>query len=262
MNKQILKSLLIIACAALASFTLASLQPKKPTVFLIGDSTVKNGSGKGADNLWGWGSFLADHFDTTKISIRNYALGGRSSRTFISGGNWDAVLKQLRKGDYVIMQFGHNDSGPLDDSARARGTIRGIGDESKEVYNPILKKKEVVYTYGYYMRKFVEETRSKEALPVICSPIPRCNFKDGKIEPDIYGTWAEEIATNAKVPFIRLNSMIIEKYTSMGEEQVTKLFPKDHTHTNLEGAKINAGIVAEGIRSLKKCQLRKFLLSK
>jgi rhamnogalacturonan acetylesterase len=262
MNKQILKSLLFIGLVTITSFTLVNLDNKKPAVFLIGDSTVKNGSGKGADNLWGWGSFLADHFDTVKIAVRNYALGGRSSRTFISGGNWDAVLKQLKKGDYVIMQFGHNDSSPLDDSARARGTIRGIGNESREIYNPILKKQEVVYTYGYYMRRFIEDTRGKGALPIICSPVPRCNFKDGKLEPDIYGTWAEQIADSAKIPFIRLNALIIEKYTSMGEEQVTKLFPRDHTHTNLEGAKINAAIVAQGIRSLKKCQLRKYLLSK
>ena len=82
----------------------------KPTVWLVGDSTVKTGNGKGADSLWGWRDFLYRQFDTMKISIKNYALGGRSSRTFISEGLWDKVLAKLKEGDYVIIQFGHNDA--------------------------------------------------------------------------------------------------------------------------------------------------------
>ena len=104
---------------------------------------------------------MADYFDTSKISIRNHAIGGRSSRTFITEGRWDKILNELKKGDYVIMQFGHNDGGPLDDTARARGTIRGIGEESKEIYNPITKKQEVVHTYGWYMRKYIRETKER-----------------------------------------------------------------------------------------------------
>src|SRR5579863_480104 len=127
-------TLLLVVCS---SFTYMLMREKKPTLYIIGDSTVKNGSGKGADGLWGWGNYLADHFDTGRISIRNYALGGRSSRTFITEGHWDQVLSQLKPGDMVIMQFGHNDGGPLDDTARARGTIKGIGDDSANIYNPI-----------------------------------------------------------------------------------------------------------------------------
>ncbi|HEY0039157.1 MAG TPA: SGNH/GDSL hydrolase family protein, partial [Flavisolibacter sp.] len=85
------------------------LQKEKPTFYIIGDSTVRNGSGSGQNQQWGWGSFIAEHFDTTKISIQNHAIGGRSSRTFINEGRWDKIMKDLKKGDYVIMQFGHND---------------------------------------------------------------------------------------------------------------------------------------------------------
>src|SRR5450432_530286 len=98
--------LLLVACS---SFTYIVMKEKRPTLYIIGDSTVKNGSGKGSGGLWGWGDFLADHCDTGKIAIRNYALGGRSSRTFITEGHWDKVLAQLSSGDMVIMQFGHND---------------------------------------------------------------------------------------------------------------------------------------------------------
>ena len=109
------------------------LPAHRPTLYIIGDSTVKNGKGKGDGSLWGWGSFLDESFDTTRVAVRNYALGGRSSRTFITEGHWDQVLAQLKPGDYVIMQFGHNDGGPLDDTARARGSLKGLSEDRKSV---------------------------------------------------------------------------------------------------------------------------------
>src|SRR4051812_7945818 len=123
------RTALLIIIAVCTSFCTYIWQ--KPTLFIIGDSTVRNGDGTGKNNQMGWGSVIDAYFDTTAISIRNYALGGRSSRTFITEGHWDRVLQEIRPGDYVIMQFGHNDAGPLDDTARARGTIGGIGDESR-----------------------------------------------------------------------------------------------------------------------------------
>jgi rhamnogalacturonan acetylesterase len=142
---------LLFVLAAMA-FT---LNKHKPVFYIIGDSTVRNGNGNNTNLLQGWGSFIAGYFDTTKISIQNDAIGGRSSRTFMTDGRWDKILITLQKGDYVIMQFGHNDGGPLDDTARARGTIKGIGDDSVEIYNPIRKQKEFVHTYGWYIRKYV-----------------------------------------------------------------------------------------------------------
>ena len=97
--------LAILVCS---SFVL--LKKEKPTLYIIGDSTVRNGDGRGGNSQWGWGSFIADYFDTTKIRVLNLAIGGRSSRTFITEGRWDKILNDLKKGDYVIMQFGHNDA--------------------------------------------------------------------------------------------------------------------------------------------------------
>src|SRR5690349_20123927 len=162
----------------LSSFII--LQKPKPVLYIIGDSTVKNGSGTGGQGLWGWGSFIADYFDTLKIGVENHAIGGRSSRTFITEGRWAKILERLKPGDFVIIQFGHNDAGPLDDTARARGTIRGIVADSAAIYNPIRKINEVVYSYGYYMRKYVDEAKVKGAIPTICSLVPRDNWKDGK----------------------------------------------------------------------------------
>lgn len=234
----------------------------KPTVWLIGDSTVKNGTGKGAGGLWGWGDYLYKQFDTTKISIKNCALGGRSSRTFISEGLWDKVLVKIKPGDYVIMQFGHNDAGAVNDSSRARGTIKGTGNETEEIDNIITKKHEIVHSFGWYIRKYINDSKAKGAVPIVCSLIPRNNWKKGKVirPSEDFAKWAEETAVKGKAYFINLNEIIAAKYEKMGEDAVkTKLFLIDHTHTTEAGAIINAESVAEGIKSLKGCSLKKYL---
>src|SRR5215471_12196581 len=91
-------------------------QPSRPTLYLIGDSTVRNERGDGANGQWGWGDLLDRYFDLDRIDVVNRALGGRSSRTFVTGGQWGQVLAALKPGDFVLMQFGHNDAGPLDDT--------------------------------------------------------------------------------------------------------------------------------------------------
>ncbi|WP_139418808.1 rhamnogalacturonan acetylesterase [Chryseobacterium mulctrae] len=232
----------------------------KPVLYIIGDSTVQNGSGKGSDLLWGWGSFMNLFLDTNKIEIQNHAKGGRSSRTFLTDGRWDSIMKTIKKGDYVLMQFGHNDGGELADTLRARGTIKGIGEESKDIYNSIRKVNETVYTYGYYIRKYANETKAKGAIPIIVSPVPRNKFdKNGKIEKDQYGIWAQEVAKQTGAYFLDLNTMVIAKYEEMGSEKVKVFFPKDHTHTNEAGAILNAELVTKGIKDLKGCQLKKYI---
>ncbi|HLZ89597.1 MAG TPA: rhamnogalacturonan acetylesterase [Puia sp.] len=234
---------------------------QRPTLYIIGDSTVMNGKGRGDGSLWGWGSFLDQSFDTTKIAVHNHALGGRSSRTFITEGHWDQVLSQLKPGDYVIMQFGHNDGGPLDDTARARGTIKGIGDDSSNIYNPIMKKNETVHTYGWYMRKYVADTKAKGATAIICSPIPRNMFKDGKVlrASVDYGKWAQETAKATDAYFIDLNVIIADQYDQLGPDKVKDFFPGDHTHTNEAGARLNANAVVTGLRRLPNLPLTNYL---
>jgi lysophospholipase L1-like esterase len=232
-----------------------------PTLFLIGDSTVRNGQGTGGGGQWGWGEPIADLFDSSKIRVRNMALGGTSSRTFLTGGNWDKVMAELKPGDFVIMQFGHNDNGPLDDTSRARGTIKGTGEESKEIDNPITKKHEVVHTYGWYLRKCVEDTKAKGATPIICSLIPRKTWKNGKIDRATasYGGWAEAVAKQERVAFVDLNGIIADRYDAMGPEKVEPMFADPHTHTSRTGAELNARCVIDGLKRLKPDPLEEFL---
>lgn len=257
-----MKTKIIIPIVALIVLIAASFQKfqDKPVLYIIGDSTVQNGSGKGADSLWGWGSFMDLFLNSDKIEIQNHAKGGRSSRTFLTEGRWDSIMKTIKKGDYVLMQFGHNDGGELADTLRARGSIKGIGEEVQDIYNPIRKVNETVYTYGHYMRKYANDAKAKGAIPIIISPVPRNNFnKEGKIEKDKYGVWAQEVAKQTGAYFLDLNTMVIEKYQEMGSEKAKAFFPTDHTHTNKEGAILNAELVTKGIKQLKGCELKKYI---
>ncbi len=238
--------------------------PRLPTIYLVGDSTVRNGKADGAGGQWGWGEPLADFFDLSKINVVNRAIGGRSSRTYIGEGRWDELLALLKPGDFVLMQFGHNDSGPLDDTSRARGTLPGVGDEIKEIDNPITKKHEVVHTYGWYMRKYVSDTIAKGAIPIVCSPIPRKIWKDGKIvrNADNYGGWARQAAAAGKAAFVDLNGIIAQTYDLLGEAQVEPLFADPHTHTSRAGAELNAGCVVAGLKALDGNPLGRFLSAK
>jgi rhamnogalacturonan acetylesterase len=258
-----MRSIILLLCAiTLVSSTV--IKKQKPVLYIIGDSTVKNGGGRGADGLWGWGDFMVRHFDTTKLKIENHARGGRSSRTYQTEGLWDNVLAKVKKGDYVILQFGHNDSGPLNDTLRARGSIRGGGEETEEIDNFITKKHEVVHTYGWYIRKYIRDAKAKGATVIVCSPVARNIFKEGKVDRSTksYNLWSAEAAKTEDAYFIDLNERVAARYEQLGSEKVkTALFLKDHTHTTAEGAEINAALVVEALREFKKLGLVKLLKS-
>jgi rhamnogalacturonan acetylesterase len=245
--------------------TAPPLQPSGlPTLFIIGDSTVKNGSGAGADGLWGWGDPIGEFFDKTKINVKNKALGGRSSRTYQSEGLWDKVLADLKPGDFVLMQFGHNDGGPLD-KGRARASLHGVGEETQEVVMETTGKKEVVHTYGWYMRKYIADAKAKGATPIVLSPVPRNMWKDGKVARSTdYGKWAADAAKAGDAAFVDLNGIIADKYDPLGPEKVLAEYftAADHTHTSVAGAKLNAACVIEGLKGLKDCALCQYFATK
>jgi lysophospholipase L1-like esterase len=233
---------------------------KLPTLFIIGDSTVRNGTA----GQQGWGDPIAAYFDRTKINVVNRANGGRSSRTFQTEGRWDQILAELKRGDFVLMQFGHNDGGAINDTSRARGSIRGIGEETEEIDNLLTKKPEVVHTYGWYMRKYVADTKAKGAIPIVLSPIPRKIWKLGRIAraSEDYGKWAAEVAESEGAGFVDLNEIIASHYEEIGMEKVNALFADEHTHTNAAGAEINATRVIAGLKGVKKCRLCKYFSAK
>ena len=232
--------------------------PKLHTLWIIGDSTVRNGQGDGANGQWGWGDEIAPYFNTAKINVVNRALGGRSSRTFYNF-LWPTVLGMIKPGDIVIMQFGHNDSGPLDDTARARGTLPGNGDETREIDNPITRKHEVVHTFGWYERQIIVEARAKGATTIVCSLIPRKTWNAGKIVRADYVEWSKQAALQDHALFVDLNAIIADQYDALGQEKVEGFFADPNTHTTLVGAKMNAEAVVQGLQGLKHDPLKKYL---
>jgi rhamnogalacturonan acetylesterase len=258
-NKIIIGLSFVLLVWSLCSF----IEKKdRPTLFLIGDSTVKNGQGNGSNGQWGWGSLIADHFDLQQIDVKNKALGGTSSRTFYNNPKlWQQVLDSIRPGDYVMMQFGHNDSSPIVDTLRARGTIKGNGDDYQEVKNPLLEQKEMVYSYGYYLRLFVKNIHDKGATAIICSPIPRNRWEGDKVIRSDYALWAKDAAEQAGAFFLPLEDLIVAEYEKSGKEEVGRLFfgPKDHTHTLRAGAEVNASLIADYLGKHPKIGLKTYL---
>ena len=238
----------------------APLNPALPTLWLVGDSTMHKADGHGAAGMWGWGEPIASLFDTSKINVVNRAIGGRSSRSFISEGHWDEMLAMIKPGDIVIFQFGHNDPYPLDDNVNARGTIAGIGEDSKGIENPVLKRHETVHTYGWYLRKYVADTRAHHATPILCSPVPKKVWKDGRISSwdTTFAPWATQVASQQHVDFIDLYVIVGAQYNAEGQAKVEGYFGDPSTHTNLVGARKNAAAVVSGLKALPDDPLAKY----
>ena len=226
--------------------------PQRPSIVLIGDSTVRNGRGDGSDGQWGWGEPLAKLIDPAKANVVNRAIGGLSSRTFLTQGHWDRALTLIKPGDLLLIQFGHNDSSPVNDTSRARGTLKGVGEETEAIENLLTKQHEVVHTYGWYIRKFIREAKAAGATPVVCSPVPRKTWQDGKIAraADSYAGWAKQVAAQEGAGFVDLNQRIAERYDALGQEKVEPLFADKNTHTSEAGAALNAKTVIEGLHAL------------
>ena len=237
----------------------------KPVVFFTGDSTVKNAD-KDDDGMWGWASQAMTVFDESKITLCNAARAGRSTRTFLKEGLWDKVYNSLQPGDYVTIQFGHNDICPIDDQ-KARGVIPGTAD-TNHVYRLADKNYEVVYSFGWYLKKFIQDVREKGATPILVSLTPRNEWPGGKIErrDDTYGKWYREVVEETGVEFIDMHNIsadFLDKKFSKKvpadkekaksviariKEKAGIYFKKDHTHASKLGAQMNAQSFAKGLR--------------
>ncbi len=239
----------------------------KPRLFFTGDSTVKNAD-KEDDGMWGWASQAATVFDESKITLINAGRAGRSTRTFINEGLWERVYDSLQPGDYVTIQFGHNDICPITD-AKGRGVIPGTQD-TLHVYRMDNGSYEVVYSFGWYLKKMIDDCRQKGATPILVSLTPRNEWPGGKVErrDDSYGKWYREVVEQTGVEFIDLHNISADfldkkfavKRLSDDKEkakaQVAAIkekagiyFKQDHTHASKLGAQMNAQSFAKGLKA-------------
>ena len=223
----------------------------KPVVFFTGDSTVKN-EDKDDDGMWGWASQAYTVFNPKKITCMNSARAGRSTRTFLNEGLWDRVYNSLQPGDFVLIQFGHNDIGPIDDK-KMRGVIPGTSDSTKVFRMKDSGKYELVYTFGWYLKKFIQDVREKGATPILVTITPRNEWKDGKIERrnDTYGKWYREVAEQTGTELVDLHNITADYLDKKcgSKDKAMKYYKRDHTHTSLLGAKTNAKSVAKGLKA-------------
>ena len=230
-----------------------SRKGNNPVLFLIGNSTMRNGPlGNGNNGQWGWGYYAQEFFDVNKITVENQALGGMSSRTFYNR-LWPDVRKGIQKGDWVIISIGHNDNGPYD-SGRARASIPGIGKDTLNVTIKETGVKETVYTYGEYLRKYINDCRAVGANPILMSLTPRDAYdENGKIVRvnKTFGLWAKQVAEQENVPFVDLNEISAAKLDKYGPWKEKYHFYTDHIHTSRFGAMMNARSAAEGIAESK-----------
>ena len=249
----------------------------KPVLFFTGDSTVKN-TDKEDDGMWGWASQAQTVFDESKITLFNAARAGRSTRSFLREGLWDEVYNSLQPGDFVTIQFGHNDICPITDQ-KARGVIPGTRDTC-HVYKLDNGQYEVVYSFGWYLKKFIDDVREKGATPILVSLTPRNEWPGGRVErrDGSYGKWYREVVAETGVEFIDMHNLSADfldkkfavkqlpadkekakaKMDELKEKAGGKYFKKDHTHTSKQGAQMNAQSMAKGLRE-NHSELAKYL---
>ncbi len=239
-----------------------------PTLWVLGDSTVRNGTlGNGLSNFnqWGWGAPLVSYFDAKKINVVNRAYGGTSSRSFYDGFFWKDVLPRIKKGDFVILQFGANDN--------AAASLDGTGDETREVAGRRGGAPVNLHTFGWYLKQFVKEAREKGATCIICSLTPRKTWSsDGRMQDNNnHVAWAAQAAKEANAPYIDLHELIQLKYNEAGKAKVDTYYvpwpsaanPRgEGLHTGWDGAVVNAECVVSGLKALTDIPLAGFLSDK
>lgn len=262
-----MKSRLILCLGLLLILTAFKTENPVITIFMIGDSTMADKNTEGGNPERGWGQMLPGFF-SEEVRVDNHAINGRSSKSFIDEGRWDKVLSLIKKGDYVFIQFGHND----EKNDPERHTDAGS-------------------TFDGNLRRFVNEARAKGGIPVLFSPIVRRNFamsadsttiwnavKQDDLRPDTQNETLTEgnqlvdthgdyrlsplhVARELNVPFVDMNRITHNLVESMGPENSKRLFMwipphtipalpqgrKDNTHLNIYGGRIVAGLAADAI---------------
>lgn len=236
------------------------------SIYLIGDSTMADYSDnydpgkdymKSRFPMTGWGQVFQELFheqnftgfenliDSDSVIIKNRARGGRSTRTFFQEGRWRKVYDDLKEGDLVLMQFGHND-------AAVKKTERYVNAEG----------------YKEFLRLYVQQTREKGATPIILTPVCRnYPWKNGQLQ-NVHGSYpaaAKAIVSEMNVLMIDLNRLSMEKFSSIGRDKVTHSFfmnlpegkyeaypdgLKDNTHFQPAGARVVANLVFEALKDL------------
>ena len=259
------KTTLFLLLAFLLLALTSARRDQTTTIFIIGDSTAANKDTTGGKKERGWGMALQEYFDADYVRVDNHAVNGRSSLSFYNEGRWAKVLERMRPGDYVIIQFGHNDEKPKADRHTDPGS-----------------------TFDYMLARYVRETREHGGIPVLMNCVVRRNFfvaapdndddeklrtqtfKDGvrMVEGDslidthgLYRVAPRDVAQRMNCHFVDANKITHDLEQGLGTEASKKLHMwflpgeepsvpagrQDNTHYNVYGAHVVAGLLAEAL---------------
>ncbi len=223
----------ILFLLALSCFTIGAIaQTNRITIHMVGDSTMANKPVIPANPERGWGQMLQMYFKDS-VRVENYAQNGRSSKTFIAEGRWDKVVAALKPGDFVIIQFGHNDE-------KTNDVNRGTAPFGEYTTNLV---------------RFIRETREHKANPILATPTARRKFDDAGKLTDTHGDYPKAVravaaAESWKVPLLELTTATEKLLQQLGPESSKRLFDwipagefasdskklEDDTHFNAYGA--------------------------
>jgi lysophospholipase L1-like esterase len=202
-------------------------------IYLAGDSTVQTYDVNRAPQA-GWGQFLKDYF-TDDVNVVNHAIGGRSSKTFITENRLSKIVTEINEGDYLLIQMGHNDS------------TKCRTERYTEPYED----------YKIYLKQYIDGAHSKQAIPILITPVGRLHYVNQEFLVDFgdYCNAMKEIAEEHDVQIIDLMKMSIEYFSSIGYERAKELFMvsvdgNDCTHFTEKGANEMARLVSRGIKNL------------
>ena len=242
-------------------------KPGLPTLIMAGDSTATTGS-----DAWhrGWFAPMIDYFDTDKINLVNRARGGRSFRSFLREGLWDELVANLKPGDIVLIQFGHNDGGDVQ-SPMGRADLPGMGEETEDVERKQpdgTTFTERVHTFGWYARKYVRDVKAKGAIPVLLSVTPYGVFNqegnigrptnNGRLGNNMF-IWIRQIAQEEKVPWLDAGGAIADSFQRLGRDGIRPFFQADPLHTTTFGATNNCEALIGAIKAMPELGLEPYL---
>jgi len=233
---------LLVTASVTFLLTAFSWFSTKPVIYLAGDSTMANKVTEDNPER-GWGQLLPEFF-TDEIVIENHAMNGRSTRSFIYEGRWDSIMGKLKKDDYVVIQFGHNDE-----------SIQ----KTERYCTPV--------EYRYNLTRFIKDVRNKGAKPILCTSIQRRKFDKKGVFQDTHGDYpgyARELAVQLNVPLVDMQKKSEKVILEHGEEGSKKIFlhiepgvykslpegKTDNTHFSEYGARLMAGLFCDGLKEI------------
>ncbi|SHL77732.1 glycosyl hydrolase family 28 protein [Hymenobacter psychrotolerans] len=233
-----MKQLCVVFLAVLLLAFRPAADSRKPTIFLVGDSTMSDKPLDKAER--GWGMYFKSYFEEG-VAVQNHAMNGRSTRNFRHEGRWAKVLEQVKPGDWVLIQFGHNDS-------KQEDTARYAAPQT---------------AYRQNLTRYVQEARAKGANPVLLTPVGRRYFTEAGKRKDDHGQYpsvVREVAKAQKVPLIDLHETSWALYSQLGDADTKPLFwsyqnganntKLDNTHFSAYGAERVAQLVAQDVKKL------------